>query len=123
MPVTTTSVIEDLANITTVCGRRCRVSLIGGRPDFVPVQTSTEQVAIENACDYYKRNRGPGEYYGCLRKELSSLAGSGGRPDISRVSRLEQTSIEKACDYYKRNRGPGEYYSCLRKELASLGFR
>ena len=90
-----------------------------GKPNL-STATSWEQAAIENACDYYRRNRGAGEYYGCLRKELSSLASSGGRPDISRASSSEQAAIENACDYYKRNRGPGEYYSCLRKEMSSL---
>ena len=81
---------------------------------------SAERAAIENACGYHKRNSGPADYYGCLRRELASLTNSGGRPDLSRASASEQASIENACGYQKRNSGPGDYYDCLRRELAAL---
>jgi len=80
----------------------------------------TEREAIENACGYHKRNSGPGEYYSCLRRELTSLNNSAGPPDLPGASASERASIENACGYHKRNSGPGEYYSCLRRELASL---
>ena len=82
--------------------------------------SGTERAAIENACGYYKRNSGPADYYSCLRREVTSLANSAGRPDLSRASSSEQAAIENACGYHKRNSGPGEYYNCLRRELASL---
>ena len=90
-----------------------------GKPNL-STATIQEQAAIENACDYERRTQGPGEYYSCLRKELTALARSGGRPDISGASRSEQEAIENTCDYERRTQGPSEYYSCLRKELKSL---
>lgn len=82
--------------------------------------SGTERAAIENACGYYKRNGGPADYYSCLRREVTSLANSAGRPNLSRANSSEQAAIENACGYHKRNSGPGEYYNCLRRELASL---
>jgi len=97
-------------------------TLSGGKPSL-STATSWEQAAIENSCDYERRTQGPGEYYGCLRKELVALTRSGGRPDLSRASHSAQAAIESACDYERRTQGPGDYYSCLRKEMASLGYR
>ncbi|MGY6630394.1 MAG: peptidoglycan-binding domain-containing protein [Wenzhouxiangella sp.] len=94
-------------------------STSGGKPDLSEISAS-ERAAIENACGYHQRNSGPGEYYNCLRRQLTVLASSGGRPDLSRASSSEQAAIERACGYHQRNSGPGEYYNCLRRQLTVL---
>lgn len=40
-----------------------------GRPDLAKAST-TQRIAIENACNFEKRSRGPSDYYSCLQREL-----------------------------------------------------
>ena len=82
--------------------------------------SSTEQSAIERACDSARRYSGPAVYQSCLNRELASLTSSGGRPDLSRATETERNAIERACDSARQYSGPGTYYSCLNRELSSL---
>ena len=82
--------------------------------------SQAEQDAIERACDVYRRGSGPSAYNDCLKRELTSLRSSGGRPDLSAANPTEQASIERACDVYRRGSGPGAYYDCLKRELSNL---
>ena len=82
--------------------------------------SSTEQAAIERACDSARRYSGPAVYQSCLNRELSSLSSSGGRPDLSRATETERNAIERACDSARQYSGPGTYYNCLNRELSSL---
>ncbi len=79
-----------------------------------------ESAAIERSCDGARRIMGPGAYYECLKRELSSLRSSGGRPDLSVASSTEREAIERSCDGARRIMGPGAYYECLKRELSSL---
>ncbi len=82
--------------------------------------SSTEQSAIERACDSARRYSGPAVYQSCLNRELASLTSSGGRPDLSRATETERNAIERACDSARQYSGPGTYYNCLNRELSSL---
>lgn len=116
---------EASNNTHTAAAPKSESVSISAQPPSTPTlilaaASESEKAAIENACGYYKRNSGPGDYYSCLRREMTSLANSAGRPELSQASSSEQASIENSCGYHKRNSGPGDYYSCLRRELASL---
>lgn len=91
-----------------------------GKPDLSAANPS-EQVSIENACNYDRQYRSSADYYNCLRRELTKLSAHSGKPDLSRASQSEQAAIENACNYDRQYRGPGDYYSCLRRELGKLG--
>ena len=85
--------------------------------------STAEQEAIERSCDGARRVMGPGAYYECLKRELSSLRASGGRPDMSVASATERDAIERSCDGARRVMGPGAYYGCLQREMSRLGYR
>lgn len=87
--------------------------------DLVGLSPS-ESAAIERSCDGARRVMGPSAYSDCLKRELSSLRSSGGRPDMSMASTAEQEAIERSCDGARRVMGPGAYYECLKRDLSSL---
>ena len=93
-----------------------------GSPDL-SIANPTEQAAIERSCDSTRRVMGPGAYYDCLKRELSSLRSAGGRPDLSIANPTEQAAIERSCDSTRRVMGPGAYYDCLRREMSQIGYR
>jgi peptidoglycan hydrolase-like protein with peptidoglycan-binding domain len=74
--------------------------------------SSTEQAAIERACDSARRYSGPAVYQSCLNRELASLSSSGGRPDLSRATETERNAIERACDSARQYSGQIGRASC-----------
>ncbi len=80
----------------------------------------SEQQAIENSCDIYRRTSGPATYYDCLNREVNALGASQGKPNLSGMSDIEKKAIENVCDIHRRASGPATYYDCLNREVNAL---
>jgi len=72
------------------------------------------------ACLQQKVLEGPASYYQCLERQLSMLARSIRRPNLSGLTPEERQSIEMTCLEDKVLNGPAAYNECLREQLALL---
>jgi hypothetical protein len=82
--------------------------------------SSPERQSIESACQTDKLMNGPAAYSKCLERQLSAMAGQGGRPDLSHLSNEERQSIESACSTDRLMNGPAPYNNCLRRQLSAM---